>query len=207
MTLLSRRFHAFRCLQHWTMVRVRGIRHCLTMSFLLCLCTVSPALLEAVPLPVFTSDLAFGASYSFEMLEMPAFSSLTFLCNRSLVLGNAFLVDSLPSERSTSASASVMLSSTSTTINAANIPLLSEPVINVNSLADSLGLRRGVGGGGRGGFRSGSLRGIDGIPYGSIPYTPQSAYEYRSLYDTLNRTPRVNVRERIFGTDIGEGQT
>jgi cell surface protein SprA len=205
MTLLSRRFHAFRDLQHWTIVRVRSIRHCLTMAFLLCLCALSPALLEAVPLPAFTADLAFGTFHSFEMLEMPTFSSLAFLCNRSL--GNSILLDSLPSERSTSAS--LMLNSTTTTINAANIPLLSEPVINVNALADSLGLglRRGVGGGGRGGLRSGSLRGIDGMPYGSIPYTPQSAYEYRSLYDTLNRTPRVNVRERIFGTDIGEGQT
>jgi cell surface protein SprA len=82
-------------------------------------------------------------------------------------------------------------------INAAAIPLLSDPALNLDELADSLGVRRGVSGG------AVNRKGIE-----SIPFSGQN-YNFQSVFDstTLSNAIRMRLRDKLLGTEFRPQQT
>lgn len=82
-------------------------------------------------------------------------------------------------------------------INAANIPLLAEPMIDTEALADSLNVRRGA--------RGGALRRKE---ISGIPFSPQY-YQFSAQFDStqLSNAIKMRVRERLFGAELRPEQT
>ncbi len=80
---------------------------------------------------------------------------------------------------------------------AKNIPLLSEPALNLNALADSLGVRRGATGGAI------SREGID-----KIPFSGQN-YNFQAQFDSTTRSNAIRMKlgDRLLGTELRPQQT
>jgi cell surface protein SprA len=145
----------------------------------------------------------------------------------SLATTSATLRRSTASTLTLSTNSSIQ-STSNVSFNAANIPLLTEPVVNVNDFADSLGIRRSTALGGRNGS------GIGGIPYNSnqgysfqaaseppypistarpVPSSAQPLGAQKSpstsntlTGSTLNQSPfNIGIRESIMGTSLRTG--
>jgi hypothetical protein len=79
------------------------------------------------------------------------------------------------SSSSIQSSSSSIQSSSSGSFNAANIPLLTEPVVNVNAFADSLGIRRST-----------VLGGLRGTGIGGIPYNTTQGYSFQAASEQIS---------------------
>lgn len=158
-------------------------------------CFFAPAALEAASLEVISLEIAplelsfLETAYFLEspyLLESSAWFEFPFLNAFTMNFpteatvrttnANSLLASSTTASRTaTNANALSATNATLNTINAANIPLLSEPFVDIARIADSLGVRRSDALGGR----SGS--GVEGIPYNSSQgYSFQAMLEQHS---------------------------
>ncbi len=80
---------------------------------------------------------------------------------------------------------------------AKNIPLLSEPALNLDALADSLSLRRGASGGAI------NRQGIDKIPFSGQNYNFQAQFDSTAQSAAL----RMRIGDRLLGSELRPSQT